>query len=91
MSALLVFLHHIAAFALVAALTVQIGLLDNDLTLKSARKIQMYDRMLSIAASMMFVVNLPRSFNFEKRPLSLLSGRGVNRALVRVFLPSLAR
>jgi uncharacterized membrane protein len=39
MSALLVFLHHIAAFALVAALTVQIGLLDNDLTLKSAGKI----------------------------------------------------
>jgi len=66
MSALLVFLHHIAAFALVAALTVQIGLLDNDLTLKNARKIQMYDRILSIAAGMILVVRLLRSFDFEK-------------------------
>jgi putative membrane protein len=66
MSALLVFLHHIAAFALVAALTVQIGLLDNDLKFKSARKIYMYDRMFSIAPGMIFVVRLLRSFDFEK-------------------------
>lgn len=66
MSALFAFLHHIAAFALVAALTVQMVLLGDELTLKSARKIQTYDLVFGIAASVIFVVGLLRVFYFEK-------------------------
>lgn len=65
MSALFAFLHHIAAFALVAALTVEFVLINSDLTLQSARKIQRFDLIFGIAALVVFVAGLLRVFYFE--------------------------
>jgi len=60
------FLHHLAAFTLVAALVVEFVLLKDELTLKSARKILVADMILGIAAGVVFLVGLGRVFHFEK-------------------------
>jgi putative membrane protein len=66
MASLFAFLHHAAAFALVAALAVQLVLLRDDLSLKSARKLQATDMALGISAGILLVVGLLRVFYFEK-------------------------
>jgi putative membrane protein len=66
MTVFFAFLHHIAAFALVAALTVELALINGDLTVRSARKIQLYDMVLGIAALVVLVAGLLRVFYFEK-------------------------
>lgn len=66
MVAFFAFLHHIAAFALVAALTVELALTKGELTLQSARKIPLYDLVFGIAASVVLIVGLLRVFYFEK-------------------------
>lgn len=66
MIALFAFLHHIAAFALAAILTVQMVLLKGELSLQSARKIRLYDLALGIAAGSIFVVGWLRVLYFEK-------------------------
>jgi putative membrane protein len=66
MSALFAFLHHIAAFALVAALTVEFVLLRDELTLNSARRIAFADLAFGIAAGVVFVAGLLRVFYLEK-------------------------
>ena len=43
MSSLFAFLHHVAAFALVAALTVEFVLLKDNLTVESATKLRLAD------------------------------------------------
>jgi putative membrane protein len=60
------FLHHLAAFALVAAIAVEFALLKGELTLSSARRLQAVDMVLGIAAGMLLVVGLARVFWFEK-------------------------
>jgi putative membrane protein len=60
------FLHHIAAFALLAALVVEFVLVRDALTLGNARKILKADLVFGIAAGVLLVVGLGRVFHFEK-------------------------
>jgi putative membrane protein len=66
MSAFLAFLHHVAAFALVAALAVELVLLRGELTLERARQIRFADLALGIAAAAVFIVGMLRVRFFEK-------------------------
>ena len=66
MNWLFAFLHHIAAFALVAALVVEFVLIRDELSAKSARKILVADLALGISATVILVVGLLRVFYFEK-------------------------
>lgn len=66
MTVLFAFLHHLAAFTLVAMLTVELVLIRQELTLANARKIAIIDGVYGAAAMMLFVVGLLRVFYFEK-------------------------
>ena len=66
MAALFAFLHHIAAFALFAALVVQLISLRGTLTLERARTLQVADMIFGGAAGVLLVVGLIRVFYFEK-------------------------
>jgi putative membrane protein len=66
MIVLMAFLHHVAAFALVAAIAVEFVLLKGELTLWSARRLQVTDMVLGIAAGVLLVVGLARVVWFEK-------------------------
>ena len=66
MSTLFAFLHHLAAFTLVAALAVEFTLIRQELTLASARRLQVADMVLGIAAGFLLIVGLCRVFFFEK-------------------------
>jgi putative membrane protein len=66
MSALFAFLHHLAAFALVAALTAELVLIRSPLTVDGARRILRFDAAYGISASLLVVVGLLRVFYFEK-------------------------
>lgn len=65
-SALFAFLHHAAAFALVAALVIERVLTRDELTLNNARRILDADRLFGIAAGVVLVIGLLRVFFFEK-------------------------
>jgi len=60
------FLHHLAAFVLVSALALEVVLLRGELTLWSARRLQVADAILGMAAGVVFVVGLSRVIWFEK-------------------------
>ncbi|RXZ45552.1 DUF2214 family protein [Crenobacter cavernae] len=66
MSSFFAFLHHVAAFALVAALSVEFVLIKGDLTAASARKVRLADLALGASASTLLVVGFLRVFFFEK-------------------------
>jgi putative membrane protein len=66
MSTLFAFLHHLCAFTLVAAVAIEFTLLRGELTLSSARRLQVADLVLGIAAGALFVIGLLRVFLFEK-------------------------
>jgi putative membrane protein len=66
MAATFAFLHHLAAFTLVAALAIQFVLLRDAVTLTSARKLQVVDAVYGLAAVVLLVVGLGRVFHFEK-------------------------
>lgn len=66
MSSLFAFAHHIAAFALVAALTVEFVLIRGELTVQRARQLQFADLVLGVSASVVLVVGFLRVFYFEK-------------------------
>ena len=66
MSPLFAFLHHVAAFAVVAALAAELVLLREPLTLGSARRLQIMDAAYGISAGVVLVVGLMRVFMFEK-------------------------
>ena len=60
------FLHHLAAFTVVAAIAVEFVLLRGELTVSSARRLQVTDAVLGIAATILLLVGLARVFWFEK-------------------------
>src|SRR5215813_3673000 len=66
MSTLFAFLHHLAAFTLVAALAIEFTLVRQELTLASARRLQITDLVLGIAAGALLIIGLLRVFYFEK-------------------------
>lgn len=66
MTTLFAFLHHLAAFTLVAAVAIEFVLLRGELTVANARRIVSTDRLLGIAATILLLVGLARVFWFEK-------------------------
>ncbi len=66
MIVLFAFLHHLAAFTVVAAIALEFVLLRGDLTVWSARRLQVADMVLGIAATLLLLVGLARVFWFEK-------------------------
>src|SRR5437899_6072608 len=67
-SALMAFLHHLAAFTLVAALAVEVALFKPPLSVVQARRLQRTDLIFGIAAGVVLVVGMLRVAFFEKGP-----------------------
>jgi putative membrane protein len=65
MSVLFAFLHHAAAFALVAALAAELVLLK-DLSAAAARRLRAIDAIYGASAGVLLAVGLLRVFYFEK-------------------------
>ena len=72
MPALFAFLHHVAAFSLVAVLAVEFVLIREEITLQAARRLLLADLVFGAAAGSVLVVGLLRVFFFEKGPLYYL-------------------
>ena len=66
MTVLFAFLHHLAAFAVVAALAIELVLLGGEFTVRSARKLQAIDAVYGASAGLLLVIGLLRVFYFEK-------------------------
>ena len=66
MSWLFAFAHHVAAFALVAALAVEFVLLKGELTTRSARQVLTADIAFGVSAGAILVIGFLRVFYFEK-------------------------
>ena len=68
MSTLFAFLHHLCAFTLVSAVAIEFVLIRQELTLASARRLQVTDMVLGIAAGALLFIGLVRVFLLEKGP-----------------------
>ncbi len=66
MSSFLAFLHHVAAFAFVAALVVEFVLIRDELTLKTARRLPLVDLVAGASAGVVLIVGAIRVMYFEK-------------------------
>src|SRR5215475_3268893 len=66
MSTLFAFLHHLCAFTLVSAVAIELTLIRQELTVASARRLQVTDLALGIAAGALLIIGLLRVFYFEK-------------------------
>jgi len=66
MSTLFAFLHHLCAFTLVACVAIEFTLVRQELTLASARGLQVTDLVLGIAAGALLIIGLLRVVFFEK-------------------------
>lgn len=66
MVAFFAFLHHLAAFALVAALAVEFVLIKSELSLANARKLLLVDQVFGAASGIVLIVGFLRVFVFEK-------------------------
>ena len=66
MSTLFAFFHHLCAFTLVAALAVEFTLIRLELTVSTARRLQVTDIVLGVAAATLLVIGLLRVLFFEK-------------------------
>ena len=67
-SALMAFLHHVAAFATVSALAVEVALFKPPLSLQQARRLQRTDNIFGAAAGAVLVIGMLRVAYFEKGP-----------------------
>jgi putative membrane protein len=65
-AALMAFLHHLAAFTVVAALGAEIALFRPPLSLTQARRLLRIDTLFGVAAGVLLVVGLLRVAYFEK-------------------------
>ena len=65
-SAILAFLHHLAAFVLVGALMAELILLKDELTLSSARSLLRMDAVYGATAAVVLIVGFLRVFYTEK-------------------------
>ena len=66
MPAFFAFLHHIAAFTLVAALVLEFVLIKDEFNIKTARKLQIADIVFGASAGVVLIVGFLRVFYFEK-------------------------
>jgi len=66
MPAVFAFLHHVAAFALVGALAVELVLTGVELTVGTARALRLADLVYGMSAAAVLTVGLLRVFYFEK-------------------------
>jgi putative membrane protein len=66
MSSLFAFLHHLAAFAMVAALVLELVLLRGPLTAWSAKRILVADAIYGASAGVLLAAGLLRVFFYEK-------------------------
>jgi putative membrane protein len=66
LSALFAFLHHLAAFALVAALALEFVLIKGEIDARTARRLQLTDMVFGLSSGVVLVVGLLRVFYFEK-------------------------
>jgi putative membrane protein len=66
MSTFFAFLHHVAAFALVAGLAVELALMRGDPGAERIRRLARADRAVGISATLLLLVGLARVFHFEK-------------------------
>jgi len=67
-AAFMAFLHHVAAFTVVAALGVEVALFTPPLSAAQARRLQRIDSIFGVAAGVVLVVGLLRVVYFEKGP-----------------------
>jgi putative membrane protein len=65
-SALVAFIHHVAAFTLAGALIAELALFEANLNSRQARKIQRVDLTYGISAGVLLAAGLLRVFYFEK-------------------------
>jgi putative membrane protein len=65
-SALMAFLHHLAAFTLTASIIYELVTFRKDLSLAEARRIQRMDILYGISAAVVLIVGLLRVFYYEK-------------------------
>jgi putative membrane protein len=65
-SAIMAFLHHLAAFTLTAAIVYEHTTFRKDLSLRDARRIQIMDIIYGVSAGILVIVGLLRVFYFEK-------------------------
>jgi len=65
-SAIMAFLHHLAAFTLVGTIIYELVSFRKDMSLAEARRLQRMDTIYGISAAILLVVGLLRVFNFEK-------------------------
>jgi len=66
MSAMMAFLHHAAAFALVTGIAVEFVLIRQELNAALARRLALADMVVGLSAGALLVVGLLRVFYFEK-------------------------
>jgi putative membrane protein len=66
MVAFFAFLHHLAAFTLVAALAVEFVLIKSELSLANARKLLVVDQIFGAASGIVLIIGFLRVFIFEK-------------------------
>src|SRR5260370_13938758 len=66
MSTIFAFLRHVWACRLVAGVGIELTLIRQELTLASARRLQVTDLVLGIAAGALLAIGLLRVFFFEK-------------------------
>jgi len=65
-SALMAFLHHVAAFTVVGALIAEVVLFKPPLTAVQARRIQRADQIFGASATALLIIGLLRVIYFEK-------------------------
>ena len=66
MSAFFAFLHHLAAFALVAGIVVEFVVSRDELNPRTARRLARADLVVGVSAGVLLVVGWLRVFYFEK-------------------------
>lgn len=66
MGVLFAFLHHLAAFTLVACLVLEFVLIRGELGLQGARRLQRVDMVFGLSSGLLLLVGLLRVFYFEK-------------------------
>ena len=66
MSALFAFLHHLAAFTLVAALAIEFTLARGEMNPQAVRRLAVVDGIFGASAGLLLVVGLLRVYYFEK-------------------------